>query len=163
MLIGMKTPPMDPKKNAVEKSESNRSRRKVLQQQFEEDYQQALVHIREKILKVEGPDMKEAIQDSFRQWYMEHKRIFGKFPEFPEDEVWQTPGFQFIPAIEGQAAPVESAEGEKEAPKEEEPKEKKKGDKKGKGEEVILLFKHSLSKYRKKQIQINSNLMILHS
>ena len=52
-------------------------------------------------MKIEGPDIKETIQDSFRQWYMEHKRIHGKFPEFPEDEVWQKPGFQFIPPVEG--------------------------------------------------------------
>jgi hypothetical protein len=51
--------------------------------------------------------MKEAIQDSFRQWYMEHKRIFGKFPEFPPDEVWQKPGFQFVAPVEGQAISAE--------------------------------------------------------
>ena len=45
--------------------------------------------------------MKEAIQDSFRQWYMEHKRINGKFPDFPDDEIWQKQGFQFIPPVEG--------------------------------------------------------------
>lgn len=39
--------------------------------------------------------MKEAIQDDFRQWYMEFKRVSGKFPDFPEEEVWKTAGFKF--------------------------------------------------------------------
>jgi hypothetical protein len=43
---------------------------------------------------------------------MEHKRIYGKFPEFPDDEVWQQAGFRFIAPIEGQPIP------ENEPPKE---------------------------------------------
>lgn len=39
--------------------------------------------------------MKEAMQDDFRQWYMEYKRVKGAFPEFPEDSIWQRPGFRF--------------------------------------------------------------------
>lgn len=44
---------------------------------------------------MEGTDMKEAIQDDFRQWYMEYKRINGKFPTFPTEEEWQQPNFKF--------------------------------------------------------------------
>ena len=72
-------------------------------------------------MKIEGPDIKESIQDSFRQWYMEHKRIFGKFPEFPQDEVWQEASFKFIPPVEGQvitdektdAKPVEEVQSKR--------------------------------------------------
>jgi SpoVK/Ycf46/Vps4 family AAA+-type ATPase len=39
--------------------------------------------------------MKEAMQEDFRQWYMEHKRSNGVFPEFPEEEIWRQPGFKF--------------------------------------------------------------------
>ena len=39
--------------------------------------------------------MRESMQDSFRQWYMEHKRVSGKFPEFPDDTIWQHPTFKF--------------------------------------------------------------------
>ena len=46
-------------------------------------------------MKIEGPAMKEAIQDSFRNWYMEFKRVNGKLPEFPEEDVWKVDGFQF--------------------------------------------------------------------
>lgn len=77
------------------KIETNNARRKTIQKQHEEDYLQSLVTTKEKIAKVEGPDMRESIQDSFRQWYMEFKRIHGKFPEFPSDKQWQQPGFQF--------------------------------------------------------------------
>lgn len=39
--------------------------------------------------------MKEAIQDDFRQWYMEYKRVNGSFPEFPEESVWRQTAFKF--------------------------------------------------------------------
>ncbi|KAJ3092088.1 Dynein regulatory complex protein 11 [Quaeritorhiza haematococci] len=70
----------DPKTNPITKAETNRQRRKVVQQTHEEEYQHALVNTKEKIMKVEGPDMKETMQDTFRQWYMEFKRIHGKYP-----------------------------------------------------------------------------------
>lgn len=40
--------------------------------------------------------MKEGIQDNFRQWYMEYKRLNGKLPEFPADRVWQQANFSFM-------------------------------------------------------------------
>ncbi|KAI8929927.1 hypothetical protein BC831DRAFT_441619 [Entophlyctis helioformis] len=94
-FLGMATPHREPKTDPSTKAAINRNRRKILQQQYEEDYLQALVNTKEKILKVEGPDMKEAIQDDFRQWYMEYKRVNGKFPDFPEETVWQRAGFKF--------------------------------------------------------------------
>ncbi|KAJ3318253.1 Dynein regulatory complex protein 11 [Blyttiomyces sp. JEL0837] len=92
---GMAAPQREWKHSPTNKAELNRSRRKVVQTQHEEEYQASLVNTKEKIAKVEGPDMKESLQDSFRQWYMEFKRINGKFPEFPPDKLWQQPGFQF--------------------------------------------------------------------
>jgi IQ and AAA domain-containing protein len=56
--------------------------------------------------------MKEGIQDSFRQWYMEYKRIHGKFPEFPADKVWQQPGFQFSVNDDGKEPQGDSEDGE---------------------------------------------------
>ncbi|XJO74629.1 hypothetical protein BDV3_005425 [Batrachochytrium dendrobatidis] len=95
VFLGMQDMSRDPKVDPIVKANTNRARRKILQQQYEEDYLQALINTKEKILKVEGSDMKEAIQDDFRQWYMEYKRSNGKFPEFPPDEKWQQPGFKF--------------------------------------------------------------------
>lgn len=39
--------------------------------------------------------MKERIQDSFRQWYLDYKRETGIFPEFPSDEDFAKPDFMF--------------------------------------------------------------------
>ena len=44
----MDFPTKDFKNDPIKKAETNRSRRKVLQQQYEEDYQQALINIKEK-------------------------------------------------------------------------------------------------------------------
>ncbi|KAJ3140041.1 Dynein regulatory complex protein 11 [Physocladia obscura] len=91
IFLGMASGIKDTKTSA----EANRNRRKIIQIQHEEEYQAALVNTKEKISKVEGPDMKETMQDNFRQWYMEYKRVNGKFPDFPPDTLWQQPGFQF--------------------------------------------------------------------
>ncbi|KAJ3074838.1 Dynein regulatory complex protein 11 [Rhizoclosmatium hyalinum] len=140
IFLGMAAAPRDAKQSSIAKAELNRNRRKIIQVQHEEEYQAALVNTKEKISKVEGPDMKENMQDSFRQWYMEYKRVNGKFPDFPEDSVWQMPGFQFgqapIAAAEPAATPeTPSGKGKGKGKKEEKKKEAKKEDKgkKGKG------------------------------
>ncbi|ORY51588.1 hypothetical protein BCR33DRAFT_752854 [Rhizoclosmatium globosum] len=138
IFLGMAAAPRDPKQSAIAKAELNRNRRKIIQVQHEEEYQAALVNTKEKISKVEGPDMKENMQDSFRQWYMEYKRVNGKFPDFPEDSVWQMPGFQFgqapIAAAEPAATPeTPSGKGKGKGKKEEKKKEAKKEDKGKKG------------------------------
>ncbi|KAI9222215.1 hypothetical protein BC828DRAFT_378962 [Blastocladiella britannica] len=74
---------------------ANAKQRKERQAQHEEEYQQALITIKDKIRKVEGPDMKESYQDAFRQWYMDAKREQGKFPDFPTDEEWKLASFKF--------------------------------------------------------------------
>jgi len=43
----------------------------VTQEENEVEYQQALVTVKEKIRHVEGPDMKEMMQDQIRQWFIE--------------------------------------------------------------------------------------------
>ncbi|KAJ3116840.1 Dynein regulatory complex protein 11 [Phlyctochytrium bullatum] len=95
VFLAMASPLKEPKHNQASKADANRQRRKVIQAQHEEEYQAALVNTKEKILKVEGPDMKEGMQDNFRQWYIEYRKIHGKFPDFPPDRVWQQPKFQF--------------------------------------------------------------------
>jgi IQ and AAA domain-containing protein len=95
---------------------------------------------------MEGTDMKEAIQDEFRQWYMEYKRLNGKFPEFPADEVWQQPNFKFsidhpMDASAGKGGMNLTPEAEKATPtkkedaKAETKEKKEKGDKGGKGKQ----------------------------
>lgn len=45
--------------------------RRVTQEDNEVEYQQALVTVKEKIRQVEGPDIKEMMQDQIRQWFIE--------------------------------------------------------------------------------------------
>lgn len=45
--------------------------RRVTQEMHEQEYQQALVTIKDKIRDTEGPDMKESMQDQIRQWFIE--------------------------------------------------------------------------------------------
>uniref|UniRef100_H2YYK9 ATPase AAA-type core domain-containing protein n=1 Tax=Ciona savignyi TaxID=51511 RepID=H2YYK9_CIOSA len=54
--------------------------------QNEVEYQQALVTIKEKIRQVEGPDIKETMQDQIRQWFIECRDATGKFPDYPDEE-----------------------------------------------------------------------------
>lgn len=74
--------------------------------------------------------MKEALQDSFRQWYMEYKRINNKFPDFPADEVWQNPSFKFELTPDGQ---IPTAVAEAEGAKKDESKPSTAASGKGKG------------------------------
>ncbi|KAJ3270956.1 Dynein regulatory complex protein 11 [Terramyces sp. JEL0728] len=156
IFLGMEKPDVQPKTDPVITAKANRNRRKLLQIQYEEDYLQALITTKDKILRMEGPDMKEAIQDDFRQWYMEYKRINGKFPEFPTQENWEKPDFKFVVEKEPDAAPeAEKADGkdskkkgDKKADKKADKKEKKADNKKGKGaqdedeEDPTLRFKY---------------------
>lgn len=48
VFLGLEAPVKDSKSNPLLKSEANRQRRKVLQKQHEEEYQQALVNTKEK-------------------------------------------------------------------------------------------------------------------
>jgi hypothetical protein len=48
IFLGMDHPQDNTLNDILKKAETNRARRKILQQQYEEDYQQALVSIKEK-------------------------------------------------------------------------------------------------------------------
>ena len=41
----------------------------------EQEYQQALITIKDKIRDNEGPDMKESMQDQIRQWFIEVRSV----------------------------------------------------------------------------------------
>uniref|UniRef100_H2YYL1 IQ motif containing with AAA domain 1 n=1 Tax=Ciona savignyi TaxID=51511 RepID=H2YYL1_CIOSA len=60
--------------------------RRITQEENEVEYQQALVTIKEKIRQVEGPDIKETMQDQIRQWFIECRDATGKFPDYPDEE-----------------------------------------------------------------------------
>lgn len=45
--------------------------RRTTQDLHEQEYQQALITIKDKIRETEGPDMKENMQEQIRQWFIE--------------------------------------------------------------------------------------------
>lgn len=45
--------------------------RRLTQKMHENEYQQSLVTIKDKIRESEGPDMKETMMDQIRQWFIE--------------------------------------------------------------------------------------------
>lgn len=61
--------------------------RRIAQEQNENDYQQALGIVKARLKEVEGPDMREHMQDEIRKWFIEVRDATGKFPEYPDDEV----------------------------------------------------------------------------
>ncbi|CAH8522754.1 unnamed protein product [Heterobilharzia americana] len=60
--------------------------RRVTQNIYEQEYQQALINVKEKIRDTEGPDMRETMQDEIRQWFIECRDATGKFPDYPEED-----------------------------------------------------------------------------
>lgn len=80
-------PPSNPKNTPQSRSDKTAGARRVTQTDHEREYQQALVFVKDKLRDVEGPDMKETMQDQIRQWFLECRDATGKFPDFPpEDE-----------------------------------------------------------------------------
>lgn len=45
--------------------------RRKTQDVHEQEYQQALVNIHDKLMETEGPDLKETMMDQIRQWFIE--------------------------------------------------------------------------------------------
>lgn len=60
--------------------------RRVVQEENDIDFKQALITTKEKIREVEGPEMKEAMQDQIRQWFLECRDLTGKLPDYPSVE-----------------------------------------------------------------------------
>lgn len=84
-----------------------------------------------RITQVEGPDIREGLLDSFRQWYLDYRRTKGKFPDFPPDEEWFQSEFNFI-KYNTKLAELELAQNEDKNAKAADKKgDAKKGGKKG--------------------------------
>ncbi|XP_074841508.1 IQ and AAA domain-containing protein 1-like isoform X2 [Carettochelys insculpta] len=72
---------------AVLRAQLGEEFRRLRQADYEAEYQQALVSIREGLYEVEGPDMKEEMKEQLRQWFIECHDLTGHFPEFPDEEL----------------------------------------------------------------------------
>ncbi|VDI43111.1 dynein regulatory complex protein 11-like [Mytilus galloprovincialis] len=140
MFIGMAPPPRPQNlKNTHEALATKReSERRVKQTNYEIEYQNALVQIKEKIKESEGPDIKESMMDQIRQWFIECRDATGKFPEFPdEDDGGSSLIFKEKSPEELEAEMKEKEEGggkkkDKKGKKKDKKEKKGKKDKKGK-------------------------------
>ncbi|CAG5126509.1 unnamed protein product [Candidula unifasciata] len=88
VFLGMAPPPLpsNPKNLPQTLAAKTEEQRRKTQEVHEQEYQQALVNIKENIIKNEGPDMREGMMDQIRQWFIECRDASGKFPEYPSEE-----------------------------------------------------------------------------
>ncbi|EFB19046.1 hypothetical protein PANDA_021971, partial [Ailuropoda melanoleuca] len=83
----MKPPPLFNEVSAtVIQAEKVSSLRNEVQIKHEENYKEALVTIKEDLKLIEGPDIKENLQDQIRHWFIECRNLTGTFPEYPNVE-----------------------------------------------------------------------------
>ncbi|XP_056607579.1 dynein regulatory complex protein 11 isoform X1 [Triplophysa dalaica] len=102
------------------------SRHRV-QEEHENEYQKALVDIKESVETVDGPNMKETLQEQIRQWFIECRDATGKFPDFPSAEDGGSASIFAQKTPEQVAAELAAKEAEREK------KKKSKGEKDKKG------------------------------
>ncbi|XP_044182545.1 dynein regulatory complex protein 11-like [Acropora millepora] len=88
IFVGMSSAsgPQDWKDTPMYTAGKTEEHRRVVQEEHEREYQQSLVSVKEKIREIEGPDMKENMQDQIRQWFIECRDKTGKFPDYPDDD-----------------------------------------------------------------------------
>ncbi|CAM4622835.1 unnamed protein product [Leuciscus chuanchicus] len=112
------------------------SRRHGMQEEHEAEYQRALANIKESVQCVDGPDIKESLQEQIRQWFIECRDATGKFPDFPSPEDGGSASIFAQKTPEQVAAEFAAKEEEREKKKKsKEDKDKKGNDRKKKKKE----------------------------
>jgi hypothetical protein len=53
------------------KAQQVETTRRLVQEENEAEYQRALVSIKESVRAVDGPDLRETLQEQIRQWFIE--------------------------------------------------------------------------------------------
>ncbi|XP_040608986.1 dynein regulatory complex protein 11 [Mesocricetus auratus] len=87
IFLGMKPPPLfNEVSAAIIQSEHVTRLRNEVQLKHEQSYREALVTIKEELKLMEGPDIKEQLQDQIRRWFIECRSLTGTFPEYPNEE-----------------------------------------------------------------------------
>ncbi|XP_042301941.1 LOW QUALITY PROTEIN: dynein regulatory complex protein 11 [Sceloporus undulatus] len=110
-----------------------------IQEKHESDFQKALVTIKERVKEIEGPDIKESLQDQIRQWFIECRHTTGRFPDYPDEEQGgsavlfseKTPE-----EVAAELAAKEEEEKKRKGRRKGKKEKKEKGEKKKKGKEV---------------------------
>ncbi|KAL7890575.1 hypothetical protein AOLI_G00000510 [Acnodon oligacanthus] len=140
IFLGMMAPQLPNLSAAQQRAQQVESSRRRVQEDHETEYQQALVTIKESVHLVDGPDIKETMQEQLRQWFLECRDATGKFPDFPSAEDGGSASIFAQKTPEQVAAELAAKQQEKEKKKSKGKKEKnsskerkeKKKDKKGK-------------------------------
>ncbi|XP_058520250.1 dynein regulatory complex protein 11 [Ochotona princeps] len=87
IFLGMSPPPLfNEVSGTVIQAEKISRLRTEVQQQHEEDYKEAMVTIKNDLKFIEGPDIKENLQDQIRHWFLECRNLTGTFPDYPAEE-----------------------------------------------------------------------------
>eukprot|EP01135_Chromosphaera_perkinsii_P004720 Nk52_evm31s294 gene=Nk52_evmTU31s294 len=150
-FIGMVHGSKDKLKEEVKKCVRTEKKRKTTQRQNALEYEQALITIKKKIEEVEGPDIKENMQDQIRQWFIDQRDLTGKFPDFPDEDAGGSKViFDMINGVVPEEPPEEENPKDKKGKKGKDDKAKKNDKKKGKGgddEDDDGLLKFPVSKF----------------
>ncbi|KAG7326759.1 hypothetical protein KOW79_010160 [Hemibagrus wyckioides] len=75
-LIQKIDPQLSTPSPAQQRAKHVESSRHQMQDQHEAEYQQALITIKESVRLMDGPDIKETLQDQIRQWFLECRLFF---------------------------------------------------------------------------------------
>ncbi|XP_059961897.1 dynein regulatory complex protein 11 [Mesoplodon densirostris] len=154
IFLGMNPPPLFNEVSAalIQADRVTHLRDKV-QVKHEEEYRDALVTIKDDLKLIEGPNIKENLQDEIRRWFIECRNLTGTFPDYPTEEeggsaiIFSSKTRQQV--IEDIIASQEEEEKNKKKKKEEKPKKGKKGkekkETKGKNKEEGEAWKMSPS------------------
>ncbi|XP_046941858.1 dynein regulatory complex protein 11 [Lynx rufus] len=87
IFLGMNPPPLFNEVSAtIIQAEKVTSLRNEVQIKHEEKYREALVTIKDDLKLIEGPDIKENLQDQIRHWFIECRNLTGTFPDYPHVE-----------------------------------------------------------------------------
>lgn len=116
LFIGMEMPPpLSKKHDPVVKADKAAEQRRVTQDQYEQQYQSALVNIKKKLHEVEGPDIKENMSDQIREWFIACREQTGKFPDYPSADDGGSKKIFEAPPADGEAAsaPASAKSGKK--------------------------------------------------
>ncbi|TEA39076.1 hypothetical protein DBR06_SOUSAS1710190, partial [Sousa chinensis] len=87
IFLGMNPPPLfNEVSAALIQADRVSHLRDEVQVKHEEEYRDALVTIKDDLKLIEGPDIKENLQDEIRRWFIECRNLTGTFPSYPTEE-----------------------------------------------------------------------------
>ncbi|TRY75655.1 hypothetical protein TCAL_00505, partial [Tigriopus californicus] len=63
-----------------------RATRRDIQQQYQQDFENALVSTKDKVWREEALDIEENMKDDIRKWFFNGRDDQGRFPDYPSDD-----------------------------------------------------------------------------